>query len=73
MRKRAVATAIGLTGAAMMLGVTSVDAAPKKGLTVTVSCPGGPPFQVVLAPAMAPSRPRSCPTACSSCTGSRVR
>ena len=50
MRKRAVATAIVLTGAAMMLGVTSVDAAPKKGLTFTVSCPGRPPFQAVLPP-----------------------
>ena len=39
MHKRAVATVVGLSGAAMLLGVTSAEAAPKNGLTFEVTCP----------------------------------
>jgi hypothetical protein len=37
-------------GAAVMMGVTSVEAAPKNGLTFDVTCPGSAPFQVVTPP-----------------------
>ena len=50
MRKRAVATVVGLTGAAMMLGVTSAEAAPTKGLTFDVTCPGSGTFEVATPP-----------------------
>jgi hypothetical protein len=50
MRKRAVATVVGVSGAAMLLGVTSADAAPKNGLAFEVTCPGLEPFTVVTPP-----------------------
>jgi hypothetical protein len=50
MRKRAVATVVGLSGAAMLLGVTSAEAAPKNGLTFEVTCPGSAPFTIVTPP-----------------------
>ena len=49
MKKRAVATTVGL-GAVMLLGVTSVEAAPKNGLTFEVTCPGSAPFTIVTPP-----------------------
>jgi hypothetical protein len=50
MRKRAVVSAVGLSGAAMLLGVTSAEAAPKNGLTFEVTCPGSAPFTIVTPP-----------------------
>lgn len=50
MRKRAVATAVGITGAVMLLGVTGAQAAPKNGLTFDVTCPGLGNFEVVTPP-----------------------
>jgi hypothetical protein len=50
MGKRAVAIVVGLSGAAMLLGVTSAEAAPKKGLTFEVTCPGAGPFTIVTPP-----------------------
>ena len=50
MRKRAVATVVGLSGAAMLLGVTRAEAAPKNGLSFEVSCPGSAPFTIVTPP-----------------------
>ena len=50
MRKRAVATAIGIAGAVMLLGGTGAQAAPKKGLTFDVTCPGRGSFEVVTPP-----------------------
>jgi hypothetical protein len=50
MRKRAIATAVGVSGAAMLLGVTSAEAAPKNGLTFEVTCPGSEPFTIVTPP-----------------------
>jgi len=50
MRKRAVATAVGLSGAVMLLGVTSAEAAPKMGLAFEVTCPGSDPFTIVTPP-----------------------
>ncbi len=50
MRKRAVATVVGLSGAAMLLGVTSAEAAPKNGLTFEVTCPGSAPVTIVTPP-----------------------
>jgi hypothetical protein len=50
MRKRAVAAVVGVSGAAMLLGVTSAEAAPKKGLAFEVVCPGLGAFTVVTPP-----------------------
>jgi hypothetical protein len=50
MRKRAVATVVGLLGVMMLLGVTSAEAAPKNGLTFEVTCPGSAPFTIVTPP-----------------------
>ena len=50
MRKRAIATVVGLSGAVMLLGVESVDAAPKNGLTFEVTCPGLGTFTIVTPP-----------------------
>jgi hypothetical protein len=50
MRRRAVATVVGLSGAAVLLGVTSAEAAPKNGLTFEVTCPGSSPFTIVTPP-----------------------
>ena len=50
MRKRAVATAIGIAGAVVLLGVTGAQAAPKNGLTFDVTCPGRGSFEIVTPP-----------------------
>src|SRR5688500_5213471 len=50
MRKRAVATAIGVSVAVMLLGVTGAQAAPKNGLTFDVACPGHGSFEIVTPP-----------------------
>jgi hypothetical protein len=50
MRKRAVPVVIGVSAAAVLLGVTSAGAAPKNGLTFDVSCPGMGDFSVVTPP-----------------------
>jgi hypothetical protein len=50
MRKRAVVAVVGISGAAILLGVTSAEAAPKNGLTFEVTCPGSAPFTIVTPP-----------------------
>jgi hypothetical protein len=50
MTKQAMATFIGAVAAALLLGVTSADAAPKNGLTFDVTCPGLGSFVVVTPP-----------------------
>jgi hypothetical protein len=50
MGRRTAATVVGVVGAAMVLGVTSVEAAPKNGLTFDVTCPGLGSFVVVTPP-----------------------
>lgn len=50
MRKRAIATVVGVSGAMMLLGVTSAEAAPKNGLTFEVTCPGAGPFTIITPP-----------------------
>src|SRR5919106_4488396 len=50
MRKRAVATVIGVAGAALSLSAMSAEAAPKNGLTFDVTCPGLGSFVIVTPP-----------------------
>jgi hypothetical protein len=50
MRKRAIATVVGVSGAVMLLGATSAEAAPNNGLTFEVTCPGAEPFTIVTPP-----------------------
>lgn len=50
MRKRAIATALGITGAVMLFGVTGAQAAPKNGLTFDITCPGLGSFEIVTPP-----------------------
>ena len=50
MKKRVIAVVVGLSGATVLLGATGAEAAPKKGLTFEITCPGLETFTIVTPP-----------------------